>query len=120
MDEMELLEQFCAEQPPPDPRRLQAARNQLTRHIAPNHPARTDTPTAPGRRAEPRRQLRYAPRTYGLAAGIVTATVIGLTVTAAVMTTGPARPSAGSGPGVAANRASPGWQYFWLPPHRPA
>ncbi len=91
MDEMELLEQFCAEQPPPDPRRLQAARNQLTRHIAPNHPGRTDTPTAPGRRAEPPRQLRYARRSHALAAGIVTATVIGLTVTAAVMTTGPSR-----------------------------
>src|SRR5260221_14080120 len=107
MDEMELLEQFCAEQPPPDPRRLQAARNQLTRQIAPNHPGRTGTPSAPGRRAGPPRQLRYAPRSHGLAAGIVAATVIALTVTAAVVTTGPGRPSAGSGPGVAAKRASP-------------
>ena len=39
MDEMELLEQFCAEQPPPDPRQLQAARNQLTRQITASHPS---------------------------------------------------------------------------------
>jgi hypothetical protein len=101
LDEMELLEQFCAEQPPPDPRRLQAARDRLTRQMTRRQAGRTGTPRAPGRPARPPRQLRYGLGRYAIAAGIVTATVIGLTVTTAVMTTGPGRPSAGSGPGAA-------------------
>jgi hypothetical protein len=95
MDEMELLEQFCAEQPPPDPRRLQVARNQVTRQITASHARRAGIPCPPGRPARPPQQLRYAPRRYALAAGIVTAIVIGLTAATTVLTTGPGRPSAG-------------------------
>lgn len=94
MDEMKLVESFCAEQPPPDPQRLDRARHELARQLAQSGrrvdrswSARGSTRSRPDRRQHSRRR-------YGLRAAAIAVIIAGLTIITAVMTSSPSRPAA--------------------------